>query len=101
MDDNTLVLWAYNHIEGDPEKECEVLKIALCQSYQKQYTDIETLCKNAGLGNGQAEMVKKWKQNGRIIPYYEIKILYDYICYYEKERFIRAVKAYYRNNFLI
>lgn len=98
MNENELLNWSFQNVEGIIEKEAEVLKIALCQSYQNRYTDLKTMCKNAGLTPFQAEEVRKWKQNGHKLDTYIFYQLYQYLCYDERERFIRAIQIYKNQN---
>lgn len=98
MNEKELLDWVFYNVEGDLGKEGQILKIALCQSYQQKYTDLYTMCKNAGLAQGQAEEVKLWKQHNKQIDSYILITLYDYLVYYERERYLKAVYIYYKQN---
>ena len=98
MTENEILDWAWRKIEGDPYHEQKILKIALCDSYQKKYTNILTMCLNAGLTAEQAEQVRLWKYHNKELDNYIFYTLYDYLAYKERDRYIRAVSIYYKQN---
>ena len=98
MNEKELLEWAFYKIDGNNENEQQILKIALCQSYQKKYTDIQTMCKNAGLSPEQAEEVRLWKQHNKPIDSYVFYTLYDYLLWNERERYLKALNIYYKQN---
>ena len=98
MTEDELLDWHFHYVEGDISQERKILKIALCDSYQKKYTDIDTICKSAGLAPKQIEDVKRWKQHDTAIDEYIFYTLYDYLIYYERERFIKSLNIYQQQN---
>ena len=98
MTEKEILAWAFYKIDGNSYHEEQILKIALCDSYQKKYTDIETMCKNAGLAPAQAEEVKQWKRHNKFIDSYVFYTLYDYLVYKERERYLKSVNIYYKQN---
>lgn len=88
----------YNNdwFDGTPEAEAQILKIALCRKYQQDYSDIDTVCKRAGLYPAEAEAIKRWKQHGIGECSNEISRLLAYIEYEEPERYRKAL--YHYNN---
>lgn len=98
MTEKEILDWAFYKIDGDSYHEKQILKIALCQSYQQKYTDIDTMCKNAGLAPAQAEEIKQWKQHNKPIDSYVFYTLYDYLISKERERYLKAVYLYYKQN---
>ena len=98
MTEKEILDWAFYKVDGDPYHEQQILKIALCDSYQKKYTDIFTMCKNAGLSPEQAEQVRQWKYHGKFLDSYIFYTLYDYLIGSERERYLKAVNLYYKQN---
>ena len=98
MNEQRLLDWAFYNIDGDTSKEGEVLKIALCQSYQQRYTDLKTMCFNAGLTDYQVELVRKWKQHGGQLDSYIFYTLYEHLIYNERERYLKSLCIYYKQN---
>ena len=88
--------WIIRFVDTDPEGQEEVLKIALCQKYQRDYSNLITLCENAGLGAERANTVKKWLYRNDYYGYEE-DILYEYIKENEPERYKKALTIYYNN----
>lgn len=97
MNENELLDWLFFNVDGDTLKEWSILKIALCRSFQQQYSDIESMCKNAGVSYA-AEDVRKWKQNNKQVDTYILDTLYDYLVYQERERFLKSANLYYKQN---
>ena len=98
MTEKEILDWAFYKVDGNSYHEGQILKIALCDSYQKKYTDIDTMCKNAGLAPGQAEEVKQWKKHNQQLDSYVFYTLYDYLVYKERERYLKSVNIYYKQN---
>lgn len=101
MTEREILDWAFYNIDGNSYHEEKILKIALCDSYQKKYTDIDTMCKNAGLAPAQTDDVKRWKYHNKELDSYIFHTLYDYLVYKERDRYIRAIQVYYKQNFLV
>lgn len=80
-----------------PEAEAQILKIALCRKYQQDYSDIDTLCRRAGLYPAEAEAIKRWKQHSIGDCSNEINRLLSYIEYEEPERYRKALYIYNTN----
>ena len=98
MTEKEILDWAWYKIDGNPYHEQQILKIGLSDNFQKKYTDIDTMCRNAGLAPMQAEEVKQWKQHNKELDSYIFYTLYDYFVYKERERYLKAVNLYYKNN---
>lgn len=88
----------YIDIDGDPIAEAGVLRIALCDKFQKEYTDLYTVCKSAGLYQSETESIRLWKYHHIGECSNEINRLLDYIQYYEPERFKKSLILYIKNN---
>ena len=101
MTEQEILDWAWYKIEGNTYHEQKILKIGLCESYQKKYTHIDTMCKNAGLTHFQAEEVKQWKYHNKQLDSYIFYKLYDYFVYKERERYLNSVYLYYKQNTLL
>ena len=67
-------------------------------TYTELNKAIDTMCRNAGLAPMQAEEVKQWKQHNKELDSYIFYTLYDYFVYKERERYLKAVNLYYKNN---
>lgn len=87
----------YIDIVGDPIAEAGVLRIALCDKFQKEYTDLYTVCKSAGLYQYETEAIRLWKYHHRGECSNEINRLLGYIQYYEPERFNKSLILYLKN----
>lgn len=79
------------------EREEGILKIALCGKYQEKYSDISTLCKLCGLTDADRKQIEGWKYHGRAADPLILRVIFDYIEEYEKERFDNSYYLYYRN----
>lgn len=88
--------WYNRYVDGKPEAEERILKIALCRKYQKDYTDIDAVCKAAGLYPPEIEAIKQWKQHDIGDCINERNRLLSYIQYSECERYNKALLNYYR-----
>ena len=86
--------WLEYYVDGNIEAEDQILKIALCRKYQEEYSDLQTVCKNAGLYPAEAEAIRKWKYHGRECYNNETGRLLDYIRWYEPERYDKALTIY-------
>ena len=89
--------WVSRNVDTDPIGQAEILKIALCPKYQKDYSTIETLCERAGLGAKRADIIKDWLYRKGFYQYEE-SILYEYIKNNEPERYNKALYLYYKKN---
>lgn len=98
MSEKELLDWCFYNVDGYPQKEWDILKIALCQKYQENYSDIQTMCLNAGLPQDAAEAVKRWKYHNQQADTYILNTLYDYLVYKERERFLKSLHIYYKQN---
>ena len=96
MTDKEILDWAWHNIDGNNYHEQKILKIGLCESYQKKYTDIDTMCENAELAPMQAEEVKQWKYHNKKLDSYVFYKLYDYFVYSERERYLKSLHLYYK-----
>lgn len=83
--------------DGDMNIQAEIVKIALCDKYQKQYTTLDEACRRARLYPDQIRKINAWKNHGIGNPINEINILFFYFQYEEQERYKRAVYLYEKN----
>ena len=90
--------WISRFVDGEPEAEAGILKIALSHKYQREYTDLKTVCKAAGLSQIETETIRRWKQHGTEADSNIISRLLAFIEFEEPERYNQALFHYYINN---
>lgn len=88
--------WIDRYVDGNPEAEARILKIALCRKYQHDYSDIDKVCKAAGLYPAETEAIKRWKAHSLGNCVNEINRLLAYIEFAEPDRYNKALYNYYR-----
>lgn len=87
--------WIYNNVDGEPQAQEAILKLALNYENHHYYKDLKTLCREAGLYPAETRAIMEWVEGGTDDYTNEINRLFSYLEFSIPDLFNKCVLEYY------
>ena len=87
--------WIYNNVDGEPQAQEAILRLALNYENQHYYKDLITLCNDAGLYPAETRAILEWIEDGPDDYTNEINRLVSHLEYNLPELYSKCLLQYY------